>query len=44
MPEIPTVPDEGGYGLRIVAAFASDWGVERRAGEKVVWFALTQCG
>ena len=38
----PTVTDEGGRGLQLVAALASEWGVERTTdGGKAVWFELT---
>ena len=42
LPAIAKVAGGGGYGLQIVAALASDWGVEPRHGEKVVWFVVTQ--
>ena len=32
---------EGGRGLALVAALADDWGVERVAGGKYVWFELS---
>jgi hypothetical protein len=36
-PELRT----GGWGLQLVALFSESWGVLERAGQKVVWCALT---
>ena len=34
-------PSEGGgYGLRLVKSLSTDWGVESRWDEKVVWFEV----
>ena len=35
-----TTGPEGGYGLRIVAALAQNWGVPERADGKDVWFTM----
>jgi anti-sigma regulatory factor (Ser/Thr protein kinase) len=40
VPHIPAAPDESGRGLRIVAAYADKWGVERRASGHAVWFTI----
>jgi anti-sigma regulatory factor (Ser/Thr protein kinase) len=38
---LPREPDDrGGYGLRIVAALADDWGVRDQLGGKAVYFRL----
>jgi anti-sigma regulatory factor (Ser/Thr protein kinase) len=44
MPQIvepPRPPGRGGYGLRMLERFSTDWGVERRnSGGKCVWFEV----
>lgn len=39
-PRNPDLLAEGGRGLALVASLASDWGVHRAGGGKVVWFEV----
>ncbi|MGW0464464.1 ATP-binding protein [Streptomyces sp. NPDC003027] len=39
-PEPVSVPDEGGYGLLLVSALATAWGVKSRCVGKTVWATL----
>jgi anti-sigma regulatory factor (Ser/Thr protein kinase) len=43
-PTLPALVDEpgeaGGYGLRLIATLAREWGVKRTEGGKVVWFRV----
>ncbi|MFF7182019.1 ATP-binding protein [Streptomyces sp. NPDC008121] len=43
-PEPVAVPDEGGYGLLLVAALATAWGVESRCVGKTVWATFALAG
>ncbi|MEU9398940.1 ATP-binding protein [Streptomyces sp. NPDC048242] len=43
-PCTPKDDEEGGRGLTLVAALASNWGADERRWGKVVWAELEECG